>query len=74
MSIYRVVLFCLWCVIAVLVVWGMAMGAKRDQITGIVYATWPDEVCRHVEPPKFSCDNLPLVIDDIVWVSPEWKP
>ena len=40
---------------------------------GFVYATWPDQECRHVEPERFSCDNLPDRFE-IVWVSREWRP
>ena len=63
-----------WCFIIALVAL-IAIGRfNLNQDHGVVYATWPDEVCRHVEPKRFSCDDLPPVIDDIVWVSPEWKP
>ena len=41
---------------------------------GIVYATWPEQECRHVEPSRrFDCDNLPDTFD-IEWVSEEWRP
>ena len=43
--------------------------------SGIVYATWPEQECRHVKPAhRFDCDHLPEVIDDIIWVSEEWRP
>ena len=53
----------------------VAWNIETDKDRGIVYALWPNQECRHVEPAaRFSCDNLPPIIDDIVWVSREWKP
>ena len=53
----------------------LAMVSFGETSHGTVWATWPDQECRHVEPEhRFDCDRLPLVIDDIVWVSEEWKP
>ena len=54
-----------------LFVWMVAWNA--DKQLGIVYALWPDQECRHVEPARFSCDNLPDRFE-IVWVSREWRP
>ena len=54
---------------ALLVTWNV----EADKDRGIVYALWPDQECRHVEPTRFSCDNKPDIFE-IVWVSREWKP
>ena len=62
----------LWRVAAALVIVLLVSEAYRRIDRGIVYSTWPDQACQHVEPGRFSCDNLPSRFE-IVWVSPEWK-